>query len=97
MRRKQNGRSRLPLEAKVRAIKLLKIDGYEPEDILTDLESSFGITIANSNWERPKRFLKRIEEGLIKLCGQDGPHLQRLLKLLKQAQLIQSNGDVNDQ
>lgn len=97
MRHKQNRRSRLSLEAKVRAIKLLKIDGLGPEEILTDLESTFGITIANSNWERPKRFLKRIEEGLIKLCGENGPHLQRLLKLLKQAQLIQSNGDVHDE
>lgn len=88
MRQKRKGRSRLPIEAKVRALKLLKVDGLEPNEILTDLESTFGIKIADSNWERPKRFLNRIEEGIIKLCTRDGPHLQRLLKLLKQAQLI---------
>jgi hypothetical protein len=92
MRQQHNGRS-LSLEARVRAMKLLKVDGAGPQEILTDLENTFGIKIAHSNWERPERFLKRIEEGIVNLCLQDGPHLQRLLKLLKQAQLIQSNGD----
>lgn len=96
MRRQRNSRSRLSLEAKVRALKLLKVDMVEPEEILTDIENTFGVKIANSNWERPKRFLKRIEEGIIKLCSQDGPHSQRLLKLLKQAQLIQPNGDTDE-
>ena len=97
MRRQKASRSRLSLEAKVRALKLLKVDKMDPDDILIDLENTFGIKIAHSNWERPKRFLKRIEQGVIKLCSQDGPHLQRLLKLLKQAQLIQLSGDEYEQ
>lgn len=86
-------RQPLSLEVKVRAIKLWKIDNVEPREIVESLETTFGIKIAHSNWERPKRFLKRIEEGLIRLCEEEGPHTDRLIKLLKQAQLIQLKDD----
>ena len=96
MRHEYDGRSTLSLEAKVRAMKLWKIDGFEPEDILTDLENTFGVEIALSNWDRPSQFLKRIEHSLTKLCMKETIYQQRLLKLLKQAELIQADEDLNE-
>lgn len=88
----------LSLEVKVRAIKLLKIDEFAPKDILEDLETTFGIKIAKSNWDRPNQFLKRIEEGLIRLYNKpDYVHRQRLIKLLKQAELVAEDNDKESQ
>ena len=86
----------LSLEAKVRAIKLWKIDGMEPKEIIESLETTFGIKIAHTNWERPKRFLERLEQKVIRLCEEEGSHTDRLIKLLKQAQLIQLDEEEED-
>jgi len=93
---KRKEREELTLEMKVRAMKLLKIDKYEPEDILTDLESTFGLKILDSGWKNPELFLRRIEKSVIGLVLKSGPHTQRLLKLLTQAQLVDITGDKND-
>jgi len=86
-------RDELTLEAKVRAIKLWNIDEWEPEDIIEHIEKTFGIKIADSNWERPNGFLERIQEGLIQLYTHEGTHRLHLIKLLTQAGLIQNIED----
>jgi len=85
----QSGRNSLPIEAKVRALKLWKIDDFDPDKILEDLENTFGVKIAHSNWEYPEAFLERIEHSVIKQLSQEGNiHRSHLVKLLKQAGLI---------
>lgn len=91
--REKKQRGELTLEAKVRAIKLWNIDEWEPEDIIEHIERTFGIKIADSNWERPNSFLERIQEGLIQLYTREGTHRPHLIKLLTQAGLIQNIED----
>jgi len=84
-------RSFLTLEAKVRAIKLLKVDNWNPEEILGDLEDTFGVKIEQKTWDDPERYLQKIETELQKLYLKIGPHRPRLIKLLLQAQLIEED------
>jgi hypothetical protein len=85
----QSGRNSLPIEAKVRALKLWKIDQFDSNKIFEDLENTFGITIAHNNWKYPETFLENIERNVIKLLGQEtNVRRSHLVKLLRQAGLI---------
>jgi hypothetical protein len=89
----------LSLEAKVRAMKLLKVDNWDPRVVLEDLESTFGVKIEQRTWDDPGRLFQKIEEELQELYLKIGPHRPRLVKLLLQAQLIEKDtfiqGDQN--
>jgi len=84
-------RKRVPVEAKVRAMKLWKIDGFDPSDIVEDIEATFGVQLSETAHERPKKFLERLQGSLQRdlfneKLGRN--ERQRLVKLLKQAGLI---------
>jgi hypothetical protein len=89
--RERKERCILTLEAKVRSMKLLKVDNWEPEVVLEDLESTFGVKIEQKIWDEPGRFFQKIEEELQELYLKIGPHRPRLVKLLLQAQLIEKD------
>lgn len=87
----QDGRNKLPLEAKVRALKLLKIDGFKPEDVLQDLENTFGIKITAYNRKHPKHFFEQVQMNIIELLALEGNvKRSRVVKLLRQAGLLGS-------
>jgi hypothetical protein len=85
----QDGRNNLSVEAKVRAVKLWKIDGVDPGDVLNDIENTFGVTLTEGNHKQPTRFLKQIEGNIIRMLSkEENVHKSRLIKLLQQAGLI---------
>lgn len=90
-REERKERSSLTLEAKVRAIKLLKVDNWNPQEVLQDLEATFGVKIEQKVWDDPSRLLRKIETELQELYLKVGPHRPRLVKLLLQAQLIEED------
>lgn len=79
--------SKLSLEAKVRAIKLVEVDGLTAADALADLEQSFGIIIKDQ--QKPEDIIKNMARDIIKQLHQTSDvSRSRLVKLLVQAQLI---------
>jgi len=88
-RSKKNAKSdKLSLEAKVRAVKLWNVDNWNPEDILQDLEKTFGIKFSEKDLKEPSKYLDAVRSEIINSYLQKGPHQQRLIKLLLQAGLI---------
>lgn len=84
-------RRRIPVEAKVRAMKLWKIDNFDPHDIVEDIEATFGVRLSSTAHERPHRFLERVQGSLQRDLFNEKlsrNERQRLVKLLKQAGLI---------
>ena len=75
----------LSLEGKVRVLKLSKVDGLTPEEIVEDLAQSFGFTCK----DEPAYFLKKIENSIMKMLHKSKARKkQRLVKLLIQSGLI---------
>lgn len=87
----RRAKSELTLEAKVRALKLIKVDSWEAEKVLENLEQVFGVKFSQAKWDNPDAFLEDVENEVMGLYYQTGPHRQRLVKLLLQAQLIEED------
>jgi hypothetical protein len=81
----------LTLEAKVRAIKLIKVDSWEAEKVLENIEQVFGVIFSQNTWDNPDAYLEDVENEIMDLYFKTGPHRQRLVKLLLQAQLIEND------
>lgn len=97
---RKHRRDPLPLEARVRALKLWLIDEWEPSDVIDDLEGTFGITLARTNHQRPRRFLVRLQQYIQKRLFDSRlskKERQQLNKLLQQAELISYLEDDNEQ
>ncbi len=90
---------KIPIEVKVRAVKLYLVDECDPEEILEDLEKTFGFKVAPSYWDRPLEFIRRMRQSLTNICARDNkqdPEKQRAAKLLEQAGLIDQDKDNED-
>ena len=90
-REARKAKSRLTLEAKVRAVKLIKIDSWEAEKVLENIEQVFGVKFSQHTWDNPDAYLEDVETEVMDLYFKIGPHRPRLVKLLLQAQLIETD------
>lgn len=90
-REKRRIKNTLTLEAKVRAVKLIKVDSWEAEKVLENIEQIFGVKFSQHTWDNPDAYLEDVETEIMDLYFKLGPHRPRLVKLLLQAQLIETD------
>lgn len=76
---------KITLEAMVRLVKLVKIDSMSPADAVTDIETSFGIHLKGDPEEIYRHYWGEVIHQLSIAKGSRS----RIVKLLKQAQLIE--------